>query len=296
MTQGADISAFLKEVKARVDRSLDALVPSTDRPPARIHECMRYSLLDGGKRVRPALMEAVGEALGNPWGGNLMPAMCAVEMIHVSSLILDDLPSMDDAETRHGRKANHVVYGEATAILAAIALLNRAFGVLNDSCDGREGVRRTVIAEAAAMVGTDGIIGGEAADLMAVDGPLDERTLEYIESHKTGSLIVGAARIAGTLSGATPAQLNDLTEYARSVGMAYQLRDDILHLTRTPEQLGKVSHRDESAVNYAQSHGLDASRLRLNELCHSAVASLASFDSRADRLRALARFLGEGTS
>jgi len=302
-----DIPAFLADVKSRVDPRLDELLaengsrtpdavkgPGPTFSPRRVHECMRYSVLDGGKRVRPALMAAVAQALGARMVDHL-DAMCAVEMIHVCSLILDDLPSMDDAELRHGRKANHLVFGEAVAILGAIALLNRAFEVLSESCPD-DSVRRSVIAETARMVGTEGMIGGQVVDLESGGKAIDARTLEYIEAHKTGALIIGAARIAAVLAGATPEQLGALTGYARNVGVAYQICDDILHLTRAPGDLGKVSHRDESTINYARAHGLAESRRSLESFTAAAVDALSDFGPRADHLRALARYLAERAS
>jgi geranylgeranyl diphosphate synthase, type II len=289
---GSSLAGFLEKIKRRMDRRLDELLPPADLYPTRVHKCMRYSVLDGGKRVRPALMAAVGEALGLRTD-DLLSAMCAVEMIHVCSLILDDLPSMDDAEMRHGRRANHLVYGEATAILASIALLNQAYAVLSDSCRGRAAVRKAVIDQTATMVGTRGMIAGQIVDLEAGAKAVDDGTLEYIESHKTGALIVGAVRIAALLSGAKRVELKALTVYARNVGVAYQIGDDILHLTRAPRQLGKVARRDEAAVNYARIHGIDAARRLLERFTAGAVDALKGFDGRADRLRSLARHLAE---
>jgi geranylgeranyl diphosphate synthase type II len=292
---GSDIAGFLEEIKRRLDRGLDELLPPADLYPGRVHECMRYSVLDGGKRVRPALMAAVAEALGT-CTDDLLSAMCAVEMIHVCSLILDDLPSMDDAEMRHGRRANHLVYGEATAILASIALLNQAYAVLSDSCRERAAVRKAVIDQTATMVGTRGMIAGQIVDLEAGAKAIDDGTLEYIESHKTGALIVGAVRIAALLAEAKPEELEALTVYARNVGVAYQICDDILRLTQGPEQLGKVAHRDEANINYAHTHGIEASRGALEQFTAVAVDALKGFDGRADRLRSLARHLAERAS
>jgi len=290
-----DITGFLYEVKARLDRRLDELLPPAGCYPTRVHECMRYSILDGGKRIRPALMAGVAEALGAP-SDDLLPAMCAVEMIHVCSLILDDLPSMDDAQMRHGRRANHLVYGDATAILASIALLNQAYAVLSDSCKDQDATRKAVIDQTAKMVGTEGMIAGQIVDLESGGKPVDENTLEYIESHKTGALIMGAVRIAALLSRAKRVELDALTGYARNVGVAYQISDDILHLTHKPQELGKVAHRDEAAVNYARVHGIEASRRSLERFTADAVDALKDFDRCADRLRSLARYLADRAS
>jgi len=290
-----DIQEYLASVKAHVDRRLDELLPAVGRFPARLHEAMRYSVLDGGKRLRPVLMAAVGEALGRDVD-DVLSAMCAVEMIHICSLVLDDLPSMDDAEMRHGREANHIIYGEATAILASIALLNQAYAILSDSASGRGGTRGVVIDEAVKMIGTCGMIAGQVVDLEATGKPVDDDTLQYIESHKTGALIVGAVRIAAVLAGADPNQLTALTAFARNVGVAYQLADDILNLTQRPEDLGKLSHRDESTVNYARAHGLEQSRRSLRRYTDQAVAALEPFGERADRLRNLTRCLADRAS
>ncbi|HUW59197.1 MAG TPA: polyprenyl synthetase family protein [Planctomycetota bacterium] len=296
MTQAReDIREYLSALKTRVDRRLDELLPPAGRYPSRIHECMRYSVINGGKRIRPALMAAVAAAFGRSVE-DVLSAVCAVEMVHVCSLILDDLPSMDNATVRHGRKANHLVFGESNAILAAVALLNQAYAILSDSCSERDGTRGAVIDETVKMVGTAGIIGGQFVDLESTGKPIDEDTLEYIESHKTGALIVGAVRIAAVLSGADPGQLDALTRFARNLGVAYQIADDILHLTRQPEELGKRSLRDESTVNYARTHGLDESRRSLEKFTRQAIAALDVFGDHADRLRGLTRYLADRAS
>jgi geranylgeranyl diphosphate synthase type II len=293
MTSAAnDIPAYLAVVKTRVDARLDELLPPVDRFPSRLHEAMRYSVFGGGKRLRPALMAAVAEALERAME-DVLPAMCAIEMIHVCSLILDDLPSMDDAEVRHGREASHILYGEATAILASIALLNQAYAVLSESCSDRDGTRGAVIEETARMIGTSGVIAGQAVDLEATGKPIDEDTLQYIESHKTGALIVGASRIAAILSSADPDQLSAVTAFARNLGIAYQLCDDILNLTRRPEELGKLSHRDETTVNYARTHGIEESKTSLHKYTDDAVNAIGPLGERAGRLRLLARHLAD---
>ena len=286
------VEEFLSTVKTRLDARLDVLLPPVGRYPSRIHECMRYSVLNGGKRVRPALMAAAAETLGTPLD-DVLSAMGAVEMIHVCSLILDDLPSMDDAEMRHGRRANHLVFGETTAVLAAVALLNQSYAILSEACSERDGTRGAVIDETVKMVGTAGMIAGQYVDLESGAGEIDEDTLEFIESHKTGALMVGAARIAGMLAGASPLELDALTVYARNLGLAYQVGDDILNLTRAPEELGKLSHRDETTVNYARHHGIEGSRRSLEKFTERAVEALDGFDGRADRLRDFARYLAD---
>lgn len=287
---GLDIEAFHADVKRRVDQRLDELLPKADRYPSTIHECMRYSVINGGKRIRPTLMAAVARALGRDFE-TVLSAACATEMIHVCSLILDDLPSMDNAETRHGRPANHLVYGEATATLASIALLNQALGILSESCTDRDGSRAAVIGEMVRTVGTSGMIAGQVVDLGATGEKIDDDTLEFVESHKTGALIVGAVRIAAILSGANPKQLNALTICSRNLGVAYQICDDILNVTKSPEDLGKLSHRDESAVNYAAARGIDQSREVLERFTKNAVAALDIFDESAEPLREISRYL-----
>ena len=290
-----DIQEFLASLKAHVDRRLDELLPPVDRFPSRLHECMRYSVMDGGKRIRPALMAAVARTLGRD-ADEVLSAMCAVEMIHVCSLILDDLPSMDNATMRYGRKANHLIFGESNSILAAVALLNQAYAILSDSCTERDGRRGVVIDETVRMVGTAGVIGGQFVDLDSTGKPIDDDTLEYIESHKTGALIVGAVRIAAVLSGANHRELDALTHFARNLGVAYQICDDILRLTRRPEDLGKLSLRDESTVNYARTHGIEKSRASLAKFTDQAIAALQLFDDRAQPLRNLARYLAQRAS
>jgi len=223
-----DPADFVRNVKKLIDARLAKLLPATNHYRGTVHRAMRYSALSGGKRIRPALMLAVAQALkgrSRPDEPTVLAA-CGVEMIHQCSLILDDLPAMDNADARHGGPATHKVYGEGQAILAAIALLNLGYRLLNQSLPSRNGPN-PLIAEITDAIGTYGVIGGQVTDLEVQRKPAARSAISYIHEHKTAALFVGAARIAALTAHATPRQLKAITEYARCFGRLYQIQDDL---------------------------------------------------------------------
>lgn len=289
---------FLTELKARaalVDRALDELLPPEDTYPSVIHQAMRYSLFAGGKRLRPVLTLAAAETVGGD-PGRVLPAACALELIHTYSLIHDDLPAMDNDDFRRGKPTSHRVYGEAVAILAGDALLTQAFVLLAKNAENRlvpaERVVR-VIEEVAVAAGTLGLIGGQVVDTVAADTPVDAATLEYIHRHKTGALYRVAVRAGAILAGATESQLQPLTAYAENLGLAFQIQDDILDVEGDPARLGKPVGSDarNKKATYPALFGLDAARAKAREVVAAALAALEPFDERADFLRELARFV-----
>jgi geranylgeranyl diphosphate synthase type II len=255
---------------------------------------MRYSLFAGGKRLRPALVLTSGEALGAPTDG-LMPAACAIEMIHTYSLIHDDLPAMDNDDLRRGRPTCHKAFGEAIAILAGDALLTEAFRVLaSDTANGDAGRQIRVIREVATAAGTvDGLIGGQVADIESEGKQVASSTLEYIHRSKTGAMITASVVIGGIIAGANDEQIEKLRAYGERTGLAFQIADDILDVTSTSEQLGKTPGKDQAArkATYPAIHGIEASELRARRLVDEAVEIIAGIQADTQILANIARFI-----
>jgi geranylgeranyl diphosphate synthase type II len=290
-----DLKQYLVDRKRLIDDALQAFMPPRDGHAAVLHEAMRYSLLAGGKRIRPILHLAAAEASGGDVGA-CMPFACALEMIHTYSLIHDDLPPMDDDTVRRGRPTNHVVFGEAVAILAGDALLTEAFGLIAaDNPRGHlhpQAVLRAT-AELAHAAGADGMVGGQAVDVSSEGKAPEAGLLEYIHTRKTGALIRAAVRTGGILAGAGEELLQRFTRYGDALGLAFQVRDDLLNVEGDPEKLGKSVKSDAARgkLTYPALFGVDRSRARLRELVDEAVASLASLDQRCEPLREIARYV-----
>ncbi|MDK2887580.1 MAG: geranylgeranyl diphosphate synthase, type [Thermoanaerobacter sp.] len=289
---------FLAELKARaalVDRALDEFLPPEDAYPPVIHRAMRYSLFAGGKRLRPVLVLAAAETVGGD-PVKVLPAACALELIHTYSLIHDDLPAMDNDDFRRGKPTCHRVFGEAIAILAGDALLTYAFALLaRNAREQLAPVERViqVIGEVAVAAGTPGLIGGQVVDTLATDDTVDAATLEYIHRHKTGALYRVSVRAGAILAGAGEKQLEALTAYAENLGLAFQIQDDILDVEGDPVRLGKPvgSDKRNKKATYPALFGLDMARARAKEAVEEALAALELFDERAGFLRELARFV-----
>jgi geranylgeranyl diphosphate synthase, type II len=289
----APITDYFKEQSRRVEAWLDRLLPGADEPPRTIHEAMRYSVFAGGKRLRPALTMATGEAYGADERA-LLPAACALEMIHTYSLIHDDLPAMDDDSLRRGRPTNHVVYGEAIAILAGDALLTRAFQTLAEieGLDAATQVR--VIREVAQAAGTvRALIGGQVLDIQNEGRPVTGEELSDIHAAKTGALIRCAVRVGAIIGGASENDLALLTEYGAKVGLAFQVADDLLDGTGTSEELGKTAGKDAAhqKATYVALYGFEEARRMAEQLCGEAVAALHKTGREVGRLEAIARFI-----
>lgn len=286
-----DLAGYWATWRREIDLALDAITPV--QHPAMLWESMRYSLEAGGKRLRPLLTIATLEALGaDPRPA--LPAACALELVHTQSLIHDDLPAMDDDDLRRGKPTNHKVYGEAQAILAGDAMLAWAFYTLAgplapyypaERC--LEAVRE--LAEATVV----GMVSGQVVDIASEGRPVDEATLAYIHSHKTGALIRSAVRLGAILAGASPAQRHALDAYADAIGLAFQIADDILDCTQTAEQLGKTPGKDVAAdkATYVKLFGMTTARDRLETSVREAEAALDGLGERADALGAIARYV-----
>jgi len=289
-----DLSAYMAERARAVDQALDRFLPSEAAPPESLHKAMRYSVFAGGKRLRPVLVAAGAEAVGGTLE-TVMPAACAVEMIHTYSLIHDDLPAMDNDDFRRGVPTNHKVFGEAIAILAGDALLTLAFRLLGDSAGADARRLRDVFIEVADAAGSAGMVGGQVADIECEGKRADAVTVDYIHSHKTAALIRASIRSGALLAGATPPQLEALRVAGNALGLAFQIMDDILDITATSEELGKTAGKDQAQqkATYPAVHGLEPSRRRAQALVADAHAALEPFGPRALPLRALGTFIIE---
>ena len=262
-----------------------------DQTPPALAEAMRYCVLDGGKRLRPALVLMTAEAIGDKPPCELARrASVAVELIHCYSLVHDDLPSMDNDEMRRGKPTAHVKFGQAMAILVGDALLTRAFGVLGESDDPRAG---RLVGELAAAAGAAGMVGGQAADMHLCDVPDGIEGLDYIHSRKTARLISAAATMGAICGGANSSQLRAVDNYGQSLGMAFQLIDDLLDVNAPAEVLGKTPGKDQATGK--RTHVSELGVLRATELAdeltRKAVAAAAELGESANALRRLGELL-----
>jgi geranylgeranyl pyrophosphate synthase len=286
---------FMRACQTRAEAALDARLPAESRSPARLHRAMRYSALGGGKRLRPLLTYATGQALGVPLDQLDGPA-CAVEFIHVYSLIHDDLPAMDDDDLRRGKPTCHKAFDEATAILAGDALQALAFHVLaHDPSIAVPAENRIAMIETLATAsGSFGMVGGQAIDLDSVGKSLDLPNLENMHIRKTGALIRASVKLAAQAKVPVEAAVAErLDHYAKCIGLAFQIKDDILDEESDTATLGKTQgkDRDHNKPNYPALLGLSGAKEKARELHEAALESLAGFGSEADLLRALSLFI-----
>jgi geranylgeranyl diphosphate synthase type II len=278
-----------------IDEALHSYLPPASEAPPVIHEAMRYSVFAGGKRLRPALTLAAAQAVHAP-ERLVLPAACAVELIHTYSLIHDDLPAMDNDDLRRGKPTSHRVFGEAVALLAGSALFALAFEVLA-GCrrDGAIAPDRTltVLEELSAACGTAGLIGGQVLDVTSVFRTVGEAELEALHRAKTGALFRMAVRSGAILGGAGPGRLERLTAFAEHFGLAFQITDDILDVTGQAEQTGKPAGSDvrNKKHTYVSVCGLETARQRGAQNSAAALAALGEFGPEADFLRQAAVFI-----
>jgi len=263
--------------------------------PERLVAAMRHGALSGGKRLRPLLLGETATVFGQP-AAMWLAAAVAVEMIHCYSLIHDDLPAMDDDDTRRGKPTVHKLFDEATAILAGDALLTEAFAILAEPKAHPDATIRTrLIAELAAGAGTGGMAGGQMRDLEGENARLSDRDIATLQSMKTGALIRAAVRMGAIIGGATKDQLAALTVYGEAAGRAFQLADDILDETASPGQMGKQTGKDAARdkQTIVARVGIDAARRALGDTIHNAISALTPFGPEADGLRQMARYFAE---
>ena len=290
MGDSAPFAERLTGYQDRVQSMLDRALPPASEPPRGLHEAMRYAVLRGGKRVRAVLALATGEML-HADADQMEPAACAVEFIHAYSLIHDDLPCMDDDDLRRGVPTCHRAFGEATALLAGDALQALAFETLAGAPAPGPGELVRVLARAS---GSRGMAGGQALDLESVGRTLSLEQLEGMHLNKTGALIRASVRLGALCAGARDAEILDrLDEYARCIGLAFQIRDDILDIEGDTEVLGKTRGADVALdkPTYPSVLGLDASRSHARALHERACEQLAPLGRDADFLRTLSEFI-----
>ena len=291
-TVAFNLDKYLRDLKQEVETALDNSITVTY--PEKIYESMRYSLMAGGKRLRPILCLAASELLGGDRAA-AMPTACAMEMVHTMSLIHDDLPAMDNDDFRRGKPTNHKVYGDDIAILAGDALLAYAFEYIATETKGIPPERiLKAIAHLGHAVAATGLVGGQVVDLEC-EGKQDvtAETLTFIHIHKTAALLESSAICGALLAGANDTDITRLSTYANNIGLAFQIIDDILDITSTSEQLGKTAGKDLAAqkVTYPSLWGIETSQKKAEELVDQAKTQLVSYGDAALPLIALADYI-----
>jgi geranylgeranyl diphosphate synthase, type II len=289
-----DFSQLEVEIERRrrwIDGALREWVPDDPSPVGR---AISFSLHAPAKRLRPVLSLLVTEMLdGQPEA--VLPAACVVELVHTASLMLDDLPSMDDARMRRGRPACHVAHGEATAILGAFALQNRAFEVLAVGWPGAPAatVRQAIAADLARAIGLEGMVAGQSADLNMTGQTIDFATLEFIHSRKTGALFIAAAALGAEAAGAEPGMRSAIEAYAKNLGLAFQIIDDLLDVAGSSAVTGKDVRQDVKKTTFVSFSGVAGAQQLARELAATSEKTLVGFGARAEPLRELARYVVE---
>ncbi|MBI5025695.1 MAG: polyprenyl synthetase family protein [Nitrospirae bacterium] len=289
-----DLKAYLEKKKDLVDGALRAYLSSlikSDSLPERLYNSISYSLMAGGKRLRPILAIAAYEACGGT-GDKVLPVAAALELIHTYSLIHDDLPSMDNDDLRRGKPTNHRVFGEATAILTGDALLTDAFNLISESKADPE-VLLNVIKEISRASGSRGMVGGQAADIYAEGNIIGENEIRYIHAHKTAALIRTSLRVGVLMAEASPEKLHSLTRYGEGIGLAFQIVDDILDVEGSSEELGKSTGADsgKGKNTYPSIFGLEESKKKAEALIKNSLKAIEGFDEKAEPLREIAMYV-----
>src|SRR5450755_286118 len=283
-----ELKPYLVARQKEVDHALDRFLPKGSTPPATIHRAMRYSLFAGGKRLRPILCLAAAEACGGKIAAAL-PLACAVECIHTYSLVHDDLPSMDNDDLRRGRPTSHKVFGEGIAVLTGDALLTVAFEIATHAQPTRRYSLRDMLLDLAVAAGSRKLIAGQVADLEAEGKKIDRAGLRYIHENKTAAMLAVSVRLGAMSANASAKQLTAMTDFGHSLGLAFQVIDDILDVTQTSEKLGKSAGKDIAAqkATYPAVIGLDASRKEAKRLTRQAHEAIEVFGEEGEILHAL---------
>jgi len=299
-----DFRSLLLDRTTLIDKALDLYLPREEEYPQDIHRAMRYSVFAGGKRIRPLLTLLTAELFTPGWK-RALPAACAVELIHTYSLIHDDLPAMDDDDYRRGRPSSHKVFGEGLAILAGDALLTLAFELLTNKSnkfnefdslywqDVGPGTKLEVIFEIAKAAGVKGMVGGQAVDLESEGKCIDEKTLEYIETHKTGALLTASIRAGALVAQAGESDLHRLTLYGSLLGKAFQIVDDLLDVEGNEEKMGKARGMDakKEKATFISLRGIAEAKVRRDQLYSQALKELDYFGNKAAPLQEMTRFI-----
>lgn len=292
-----DIKKYLNERKLKVENAFEKLIPEPVDPFSGHIEAMRYSLFAGGKRIRPVLCLASAEAVGmtKETEDSLLTIACALECIHTYSLIHDDLPAMDNDDLRRGKPTNHILFGEAGAILAGDGLLTLAFELITDSDSSSLSAEKklqitNIIAKAS---GSFGMVGGQALDIANENSEYPFEVLQTIHKNKTGALITASIHAGAVAAGASDQQISSLTQYGDQIGLAFQIVDDLLNVTGSAEQLGKAvgSDQKKGKATYPAFFGVEGTRKKAEQAASRAIELLSDFDEKADPLRALADYI-----
>lgn len=290
-----DLKHYLAERKGLIDQELAQALPAGNGPGFRVVEAMRYSLLGGGKRLRPILCLAAADAvLGD--SRRVLPVACALEMIHTYSLIHDDLPAMDNDDLRRGRPTCHKQFDEATAILAGDGLLTAAFSVLAAAAVGQPAHAPAyveVIRLIAAAAGHEGMVGGQMADLLAEGRPSSLEQVEAIHRLKTGALLTASVRAGAVLGGGSPEQIEALTRYGEKFGLIFQITDDLLDVVGEAVEMGKPTGMDavRQKATYPGVLGVEGAKAQAQRLVQAALLDLQAFPAAAEPLRQLVQYL-----
>lgn len=292
-----DLFAFLEQKKNIINTALEEILEKTSGPNWTLTSTMHYAVFPGGKRIRPVLAMAAAEAVGGD-AAVAIKAGCAVELVHCSSLVHDDLPSMDDDDLRRGKPTVHKIVSEGVAILVGDALMVLPLEIITETNELPAEVILSLVKELAKAIGRHGIIGGQTADLESEGQEITEETLRYIHQHKTADLIVAAVRMGAISARGSQQQLASLTTYGNSLGLLFQVIDDILDVTGDTSKLGKTVGSDEGLkkATFPAVVGLERSREIAETLAEEARSSLASFDEKADPLRKIVELVRDRNS
>ncbi|NMB41578.1 MAG: polyprenyl synthetase family protein [Firmicutes bacterium] len=299
-----NINEALSEKRALIDRALNHYLPAKEKYPQNIHSAMRYSVFAGGKRIRPLLALLTAEIFTSDWK-KALPAACALELIHTYSLIHDDLPAMDDDDYRRGRLSSHKVFGEGIAILAGDALLTMAFELLTDQNNKYSSfdnsywqevdcqTKLNVIFEIAGSAGVKGMVGGQTADLNTEGKCISKETLKYIDTHKTGALIVASVRAGALIAATTVQELETITAYGHLLGQAFQIVDDLLDVEGDEEKMGKATGADakRNKATFVSLYGIAETKKARDRLYSEAIKKLEGFGERGSRLKEFTGFI-----
>lgn len=291
------IEQYLAERKTLVDEALNQCMPKPVGMASDVIKAMNYSLFAGGKRIRPILCIAGAEAVGGS-GDTVVPVACAIELIHTYSLIHDDLPIMDNDDLRRGKPTNHKMFGEAVALLAGDGLLTLAFNLMA-GYGVEKGLEKTallrVIDLIASAAGYNGMVGGQVADIIYEGKEPDPTVVDYIHRHKTASLIAASVTTGTILAGGSENEQRSITRYGQQIGIAFQIADDLLNIEGEKGLMGKDtgSDKEKGKITYPSVFGTDESKIMQKELIEHAIDSIKGFDTRADPLRDLARYIIE---
>ncbi len=289
-----ELGAYLHEKKIIVENALKEIASSWQGSPAPLRNAMEYMLLSNGKRIRPILALAACEAKGKS-GESVLPFACAIEMIHTYSLIHDDLPGIDNDDLRRGKPTCHKAFGEATALLAGDALLTEAFRVMADNRYTERTspkVVKQIIFEVAAAAGAAGMVGGQIMDILSEGKEGTKDILNFIHTHKTTALIRTSVRAGAICAGAKARELKKFTIYGESVGLAFQIRDDLLDAEGDEEKVGKRLRKDTNKQTYVKHYGPIASSIKVEQLVEEAIQAVRFLGENAVRLSEVARFIG----